>query len=71
MPENKNNDELAEYITLIENFLGGFAMVLNGAELSHTAKMGIAKTALELQAVVANSLMFAETRSNEQWNNVL
>ncbi len=70
MPENKNNDELAEYITLIENFLGGFAMVLNGTELSHTAKMGIAKTALELQAIVGNSLMFAETRAAEQFDTL-
>ena len=71
MFDNKTNDELAENITLIENFLGAFAMVLNGTEISHTAKMGLVKTALELQGVVGNSLMFAETRSNEQWNNVL
>ena len=71
MFDNKNNENLAENITLIENFLNAFALVLeNKVEISENSKKQMAITARDLQMAVENSLMFAEKRSSELFDTL-
>ena len=67
MFDNKNNDELVENITLVENYLDLLASMLSAkTEISQGSLVEMAQTARKLQQVVENSLMYAEKRFDEQ-----